>query len=73
MLNASYNRMKVKTSMSQLTDIIKLARSGNTSMGNIANLLQNYYDKEESRRSFGLVYENHLPEVFEIANHGITL
>lgn len=71
MLNASYNRMKVKTSMSQLTDIIKLARSGNTSMGNIANLLQNYYDKEESRRSFGLVYENHLPEVFEIANHAI--
>lgn len=71
MLNASYNKMKDKTSMSQLTDIIKLARSGNTSMGNIANLLQNYYDKEESRRSFGLVYENHLPEVFEIANHAI--
>ena len=54
--------------MSQLTDLIKEARE---KYPTFAKKLQDYYDKEASRRGFGLVYESHLPEVFEIANHTI--
>ena len=57
--------------MSQITDIIKQARSGDISTEKLADLLQDYYDKESSRRSFGLVYESHLPEIFEIPHHAI--
>ena len=57
--------------MSQITDLIKLAREEKISMKDLADKMQEYYDKEASRLSFGLVYESHLPELFEIANHKI--
>lgn len=55
--------------MSQLTDIIAYAKTSGAP--EIATMLQEYYAKEKQRRSFGLTYEHHLPEVFEISHHKI--
>lgn len=55
--------------MSQLTDIIAYAKTSGAP--EIATMLQEYYAKEKQRRSFGLTYEHHMPEVFEISHHKI--
>lgn len=55
--------------MSQLTDIIAYAKTSGAP--EIATMLQEYYTKDKQRRSFGLVYEHHMPEVFEISHHKI--
>lgn len=55
--------------MSQLTDIIAYAKTSGAP--EIATMLQEYYEKEKQRRSFGLAYEHHMPEVFEISHHKI--
>lgn len=55
--------------MSQLTDIIAYAKTSGAP--EIATMLQEYYAKEKQRRSFGLAYEHHMPEVFEISHHKI--
>lgn len=55
--------------MSQITDIIAYAKTSGAP--EIATMLQEYYMKDKQRRSFGLVYEHHLPEVFEISHHKI--
>ena len=55
--------------MSQLTDIIAYAKTSGAP--EIATMIQEYYVKEKQRRSFGLAYEHHMPEVFEISHHKI--
>lgn len=62
------SRMEGTSFMSQITDIIKIAQKENPK---IASMLQDYYMKEASRRKFGLVYESHLPELFEVGTHEI--
>lgn len=62
------SRMEGTSSMSQITDIIKIAQKENPKL---ASMLQDYYTKEASRRKFGLVYESHLPELFEVGTHEI--
>ena len=64
------NHMKGKDYMSQLTDIIKMAEQGGDST-QLVGLLKELKSKEAARKKFGLVYDHHLPEVFEVNEHNI--
>ena len=69
-IHVTKNHMKGKDYMSQLTDIIKMAEQGGDST-QLVGLLKELKSKEAMRKKFGLVYDHHLPEVFEVNEHNI--
>lgn len=69
-IHVTKNHMKGKDYMSQLTDIIRMAEQGGDST-QLVGLLKELKSKEAMRKKFGLVYDHHLPEVFEVNQHNI--
>lgn len=63
---------KGTTEMAQIHDIIQSLESGEISSSEASQRLKEMLSKDSSRRSFGLVYESHLPEIAEVPDHSIV-
>ena len=63
---------KGTTEMAQIHDIIQSLESGEISSSEASQRLKEMLSKDSSRRSFGLLYESHLPEVTEVPDHLIV-
>ena len=58
--------------MAQIHDIIRSLETGEISASAASQKLKEMLSKDSSRRSFGLVYESHSPEVAEVPDHFIV-
>ena len=71
-VNTKDYRRKGTAEMAQIHDIIHSLEAGEISSSDAAQSLKEMLSKDSSRRSFGLVYESHLPEVTEVPDHFIV-
>ena len=65
-------RRKGIIGMAQIHDIIRSLETGEISASAASQKLKEMLSKDSSRRSFGLVYESHSPEVAEVPEHFIV-
>lgn len=71
-INMNDYRRKGTIGMAQIHDIIRSLETGEISASAASQKLKEMLSKDSSRRSFGLVYESHSPEVAEVPDHFIV-